>query len=685
MDCTKGDKCSAGLCVGTETCTTPDACHAGTGQCKPSTGKCEYALRAVGAPCTPSGTPATCTDYACTVSATCTGTPSPLDTTCGAGQVCAAGASCDPAGGRQCVIGGTPYAAGTVNPANVCQYCAPALSTSAWSPRISGTVCSSGACNAQGQCQPGCVIGSSVYANNAADPSNPCRYCDLAKSANDWSFKASGTACGSGKMCDATATCVKGCNIAGKVRLDLQENPVNPCEVCDVSASTSAWTAAPAGRNCAAGKVCEGKTCKDGCWIDGAFVAPQAVDAEDECQACLPAVTVGSYSRNDGATCSEGTCINGQCLGGCTITTITGSGNSIVETKTKYKDGTTNPQNECQACDINNPKEWSNKADGTECSGGKTCLGGGCGEGCVVNDKHYGPGEKNPENACLYCDPAQSTTKLSQMPDETVCGSGKMCYHKLCTAICLIKEGDTWVPYPEKSTFPDDPATTDVDESDTCKQCDPSRWFFGWSDCKKHSVCWEEWGGDDPDGRMCRLGCIERETPTAPLEYYENDEVNPKEFCQICDINYSNYHWKPRHEAVDCATYKVCNHDGHCDYGCGIGGHYFFPDEISPWNPCAICKEHQAVHSWNYLPAGTVCGDNEGVCHNNWCDDGCWIGGSYYGDGATHGGSGNGACEKCDTDKSRTGWQLNGGASCGTNQKCSTKTNTCCAAGAGDC
>ncbi|MFP2896718.1 hypothetical protein [Corallococcus sp. 4LFB] len=49
---------------------------------------------------------------------------------CGAGQICSAGA-CSP----KCLINGTFYAEGTPSPLNACEVCAPATSTTTWSPR----------------------------------------------------------------------------------------------------------------------------------------------------------------------------------------------------------------------------------------------------------------------------------------------------------------------------------------------------------------------------------------------------------------------------------------------------------------------------------------------------------------------------------------------------------------------
>jgi cysteine-rich repeat protein len=48
---------------------------------------------------------------------------------------------CDPSGGG-CVISGTPYSDGTTNPANQCEWCHVATSTTAWSPKPDFTACS---------------------------------------------------------------------------------------------------------------------------------------------------------------------------------------------------------------------------------------------------------------------------------------------------------------------------------------------------------------------------------------------------------------------------------------------------------------------------------------------------------------------------------------------------------------
>ncbi|MDI7269334.1 MAG: DUF1566 domain-containing protein, partial [Myxococcota bacterium] len=76
---------------------------------------------------------------ACNASGTCVSAGNP----CTPGtEICNESADrCDPVGSG-CVIGGTPYAADQVNPADQCQWCRPAVSTTAWTDKPDFTLCS---------------------------------------------------------------------------------------------------------------------------------------------------------------------------------------------------------------------------------------------------------------------------------------------------------------------------------------------------------------------------------------------------------------------------------------------------------------------------------------------------------------------------------------------------------------
>src|SRR6185369_9103937 len=86
---------------------------------------------------------------------------------------CCAGLFCGPAAGSTnnatmqcqpgCRISGTFYSAGARNPANGCQSCQPAVSTSAWRSVTNGTACNadSNGCTQNDSCQSGtCTPGS---------------------------------------------------------------------------------------------------------------------------------------------------------------------------------------------------------------------------------------------------------------------------------------------------------------------------------------------------------------------------------------------------------------------------------------------------------------------------------------------------------------------------------------------
>lgn len=102
-----------------------------------------------------------------------------------------------------CFIGGTYYAADTVDPANACQVCTPATSTTAWTTRPAGTACGAGSVCSEGACNAGCYIDGSYSASAALDPSNDCRACEPASSTTAWSARPDNSTCGTAQYCTA--------------------------------------------------------------------------------------------------------------------------------------------------------------------------------------------------------------------------------------------------------------------------------------------------------------------------------------------------------------------------------------------------------------------------------------------------------------------------------------------------
>jgi hypothetical protein len=140
-----------------------------------------------------------------------------------------------------CVINGTVYPAGAVNPATSCQSCQPATSTTSWTNAPAGTSCDTGrVCATNGTCVVRCYIGGIFYAQGAKNPQNDCQECQPDTSTSTWTDIADNTACNGG-IC-RSATCTPGCYIAGTFYEPGTVNPSAPCQNCQPNESTSAWT-----------------------------------------------------------------------------------------------------------------------------------------------------------------------------------------------------------------------------------------------------------------------------------------------------------------------------------------------------------------------------------------------------------------------------------------------------------
>lgn len=102
-----------------------------------------------------------------------------------------ASTSGDAASGPTCNIDGEQVPAGTVNAANACEQCTPATSTTAWTQRADGTPCSPGQVCSAGVCSPQCFIDGVLHAADALNPANACEMCVPATSTTQWTARAS--------------------------------------------------------------------------------------------------------------------------------------------------------------------------------------------------------------------------------------------------------------------------------------------------------------------------------------------------------------------------------------------------------------------------------------------------------------------------------------------------------------
>jgi alpha-tubulin suppressor-like RCC1 family protein len=193
-----------------------------------------------------------------------------------------------------CVIGASSYAGGTANPVNTCQVCKPAASLSGWSNADEGTSCGSGQyCNG-GTCKPGCFISGAYYANGAANPANACQTCQTAYALTSWTTSANGASCGTGQVCNG-GSCQSGCWIAGALVGSGTTNSSNACQICKPTTSTSGWSNNDDGTACGSGKICNAGTCQFGCYVGGAVYATGALNPSNGCQSCNPAISTSAW------------------------------------------------------------------------------------------------------------------------------------------------------------------------------------------------------------------------------------------------------------------------------------------------------------------------------------------------------------------------------------------------------
>ena len=438
-------RASAGSCDVAESCTGGSASCPADGfvasgtSCRVSAGICDVAESCTGSSTScpvnaflPVGT--ACNDGLwCVDGTTCTGSSETC--TGGAPHDCSDGLACTTdtcnestdacehtivAGG--CRIGSACIADGAINPADPCEACDSAVSTTGWTPRATGASCDDDlycttgtTCDASGACgagtprdcsdgrtcttdtcdetadrctsalASGCLIGGACVADATPNPANACEACLPATASDGYSPTAVGTACDDGQYCttgdacDGASACVgaardcsdglgcttdicddaadactsalaSGCLIGGACFAAGETNPSGPCESCQTSVSSSAWTPAPAGTACDDGSICTtgdacnagglcigtGSACDDGldctsdtcdetsggcgaiveadsCVVEFACVARDTEDPTNPCLACLPAVATDAYSpRPADDRCGDPSCVDGM-------------------------------------------------------------------------------------------------------------------------------------------------------------------------------------------------------------------------------------------------------------------------------------------------------------------------------------------------------------------------------------
>lgn len=326
-----------------------------------------------------------------------------------------------------CTVSGQLVEAGAFNSGNSCAVCDPARSSTDWSARPDGTPCDAGVCEA-GACAAKCFIDGALRTSGALNSINPCQRCEPTRSTSAWSQLATGANCGAGQVCEGGA-CTSKCFIDGQLRVADALNVDNGCQRCDPAQSTEAWSAVANGTSCGSGGVCESGACSAQCFISGSFYAASAANPANGCEQCTPSTSTSTWSpRATGASCGTGQiCEASACVAKCFIAGAVVAADAV------------NPANECEQCSLAvSTTSWSPRAEGTSCSGGRVCSAANCALKCFIAGVVYAADEVNPANRCQQCVPATAVGAWSTRSDGASCELGKVCMTGTCEAKCLI-------------------------------------------------------------------------------------------------------------------------------------------------------------------------------------------------------------------------------------------------------
>jgi hypothetical protein len=245
-------------------------------------------------------------------------------------------AGCLGCGFTGCAIDGLLYDAGALNPAAVCQACAPLASPTGWTNVLDGTLCDAGSVCASGQCLPGCFIDGFYVPADAGDADDSCELCDPAQSLSSWTIVgADGTPCtGDGGDFCLQGQCVAECEISpdggaggdgGGFFLAGALAPGSTCQSCQPAVDAFGWSPLPDATACQqdGGTLCSEGACVAGCNEGNGVVVPAGeANAQNGCFGCQPSISsLGDTQLPDGTPCATGgtVCQGGACIAGCYI------------------------------------------------------------------------------------------------------------------------------------------------------------------------------------------------------------------------------------------------------------------------------------------------------------------------------------------------------------------------------
>jgi hypothetical protein len=540
-----------------------------------------------------------------------------------------------------CLVGETCFPAGASDPASVCGICDPERSSIAFSAN-DGALCDDGLfCTVDDICAAGTCAGQARDCDDGI-ACNGVAMCNEAMSA----CEPGAPACSGGQICDAiTGECVSdcsGCEIDGACYGDQQVDPLDPCHVCDVATSRSAWSdndgaTCDDGLFCTTGESCSAGTCGGGSAraCDDGVACNGTETCDDSADSCALGVTACGANE----ICDVGT---DACIAACTGCVIGG---------TCYGEGQRDPANPCQACvTASSRSDWTVTTgascdDGLFCTAVDTCSAEGA---CGGTARECG--DDVDCNGVETCDETADRCAAG----TPTCAAGLVCdtTADACTITCggCVVDGVCHAPGA-------------IDATNPCRSCQIAVSTTAWT-ARTGSTC--------DDGQYCTTGetCSAAATCGGGTARSCGDGIacNGAETCNEstdrCDPGVPNCPAGQVCDTTAMACVATCS-------GCLIAGVCQASGAIDPSNPCRSCQTSVSTSSWSPRTGAA-------------CDDGqyCTVGETCSAAAVCTGGSARSCadaitCNGAETCNETTDRCDAGVTTCTGGQVCDTGTNMC--------
>ena len=298
--------------------------------------------------------------------------------------------------------------------------------------------------------------------------------------------------CCPGLRC-AAGVCQGGCRIGGTFYASGATN--GPCQSCQPSVSTTAWTNRVNGTGCTDGHAC---TTNDRCQAGVCTGTTVVCAAPDECHTagtCDPATGACSNpAKPDGTACTDGEACttSDSCQAGvCTGTTVVCAAPDECHTA-----GTCDPAT--GAC-----SDPTNMPNGTPCDDGIACT---VGEFCVFGVCQTKDSTCHGVDLCQYawCDAESGECRTADVTCPDVPGTDPLCWTRDCqtdTGACLSIFHKVGTCSPNECNHDADCDDHDACTDDVCggeigfRQCQWSR-----SDCDDFQDCTDDFCDNPAEG-----------------------------------------------------------------------------------------------------------------------------------------------------------------------------------------